>query len=270
MPTWYGIDFSGNTAMWSPGQQNGNVWIARISSIRRRFALIALQRVQDLPGEGAPFDRLVDLLQEESFTGAGIDAPFSLPEQFAADHGALLQQVEDLPRNGQPFPSGSHLVELFLPAPGVHVFRRTEQIWRQRGLNLRPTMWSGTRPGAPMTAACLELLRRRGRPIWPFAPAADSRLLVEAFPAAQLRTWCLPHQKYTDDTAPAIQNRQLIVQGLSRRLDLRQHEQVMLDSADAIDAVLAGFAAIAVSRGQLFDLPVPGVAASEGWIAVHR
>lgn len=52
---------------------------------------------------------------------------------------------------------------------------------------------AGPRGGAAMTAACLKLLHEANCPIWPWQRSAR-RLLAEAFPAAQLRHWQLPHQ----------------------------------------------------------------------------
>jgi hypothetical protein len=42
----------------------------------------------------------------------------------------------------------------------------------------------------------------------------------------------------------------------------------MQDSADALDAVICGFAAIAVTRGTIAVPPMP-IAIDEGWIAIH-
>ena len=43
----------------------------------------------------------------------------------------------------------------------------------------------------------------------------------------------------------------------------------MLQSADALDAVLCAFAAVAVTEDRLAVQPPPD-AGAEGWIAVHR
>ena len=43
----------------------------------------------------------------------------------------------------------------------------------------------------------------------------------------------------------------------------------MLDSADALDAVICAFAAIAVTDGRLLHSPEP-IAQEEGWIAIHE
>ena len=73
--------------------------------------------------------------------------------------------------------------------------RETEQLWRRRGINVRSTLWNGPRGGAPFTVASLTLLASVDRPVWPWSRAA-SGLLVESFPAGQLRHWHLPHKAY--------------------------------------------------------------------------
>ncbi len=116
-----------------------------------------------------------------------------------------------------------------------------------------------------MTAACLKLLHSARRPIWPFT-TSGSGLLVEAFPAAQLCQWALPRQSYG---RPAEQtNRDKIVDALAQRVSLGTFEDTMRRSADAIDAVLCAFAAMAVTRGQV-TVPQSAATVTEGWIVVH-
>ena len=118
-----------------------------------------------------------------------------------------------------------------------------------------------------MTAACLYLLSKTGCPLWPWCTEVPG-LLAEAFPAAQLKHWKLPFQRYNDQDELGTANRKTIVAFLeSRWLEIGEFKQKLLDSADAIDAVLCAFAAKAVSQGELaaqaetFD--------DEGHIAVH-
>ena len=118
-----------------------------------------------------------------------------------------------------------------------------------------------------MTASCLYLLSKTGCPIWPWSAGVPG-LLAEAFPAAQLKHWKLPFQRYNDPDEVGTANRKTIVAFLeSRWLELGEFKQSLLESADAIDAVLCAFAAKAVSTGELateaeaFD--------DEGQIAVH-
>ena len=120
-----------------------------------------------------------------------------------------------------------------------------------------------------MTTACLTLLYRAECRIWPWADAGEPGLLVEAFPAAQLETWGLPHQKYNDQKDAQHQtNREKIVLGLEQRIDLGEFRKQLVSNADALDAVVATFAGIAVTKGKL-AVPPGSESGLEGWIAVH-
>ncbi|MGE3343994.1 MAG: DUF429 domain-containing protein [Vicinamibacterales bacterium] len=91
-------------------------------------------------------------------------------------------------------------------------------------------------------------------------------MIVEAFPAAQLKAWNIEAPGYS--AAEGGRARQVIVRDLAGRVELGDFRQVLEESADAIDAVLAAFAAIAVTEARLFEAPGP-TALVEGWIAVH-
>jgi hypothetical protein len=271
---WYGIDFSGNHDQWKPQTRHPNVWIATVEDAPGGKALTGLRPVQDLPEHYGdhPFERLIAMLHEGDFAAAGIDAPFSIPHPYAsryASYAALLEAVRALPCEGRPFARGATFVAgvtgqeppLSPPKP----MRQTDQ---HHGVNVRSTLWNGARGGAPMTAACMTLLARAQRPLWPWAAPAEPGLLVEAFPAAQLHTWGLPSQKYEGaDNLPA---RQAIARGLYARLRVPQeYLALMLANADALDAVVCAFAAIAVTENKLLHRPDPAVSDEEGWIAVH-
>jgi hypothetical protein len=104
-------------------------------------------------------------------------------------------------------------------------------------------------------------------PCWPWSTRTDG-LVVEAFPAAQLWSWKLPQQKY--DGRDGIDVRQVIIRGLESRVDFGRFRKAVEQSADALDAVISSFAAIAAFRGEAVE-PEEDVAtvAREGWIAVH-
>jgi hypothetical protein len=276
---WLGIDFSGNAAMWARGCRTSNVWIASAEPRpgRRRPALVDLRRVQDLPGDGEPFERLAALLGRREHAAAGIDAPCGLPAAHAGagGHAALLALAAALPRDGRPFPTGEAFVRGItgrappLVPPKPH--RAAEAQWLRRGVNVRSTLWAGARGGAQMTAACLVLLHRAGAPVWPFAASGQgpgpAGLVVEAFPAGQLREWGLPHHRYgAPSERPA---REVIALALGARLDLGPFAPALAASADALDAALCLFGAIAVTEGRL-AAPPGDRSAVEGWIAVHR
>jgi len=92
--------------------------------------------------------------------------------------------------------------------------------------------------------------------------------LVEAFPAAQLFAWGLPWKKYDGEAGTNV--RRQIVTVMEQRVDFGQHRVAADESADALDAVIASFAAIAAHQGLI---PPPSEYQAtillEGWIAVH-
>lgn len=275
-PRWLGIDFSGDAGQWGP-RRAGNVWVATLergsepgpAGPGTRPILADLRRVQQLPGEGTPFDRLAARLAAGDFRAAGIDAPCGLPAAWAGpSHPELLALALGLPRGARPFPRGADLVRAVtggLPPQPRKPLRESERRWVARGVTVRSTLWVTPRGGAPMTAACLVLLGRAARPVWPFSLAAPG-CLAEAFPAAQLRQWALPHRKYAGDEGAA--RRRVIEAALAPRVELGPFAAAVRASADALDAVLAAFGAMALTDGVLAD-PPGAKAGTEGWIAVH-
>jgi hypothetical protein len=85
---------------------------------------------------------------------------------------------------------------------------------------------------------------------------------------AQLCHWGLAYQKYSGSDAMALNTRETIITALRSRIHLSNFEEILRGSADALDAVLCAFAAIAVINGNLAVSPGP-TAASEGCIAIH-
>lgn len=117
-----------------------------------------------------------------------------------------------------------------------------------------------------MTAACVTLLHRAARPMWPWSSETRG-FLVEAFPAAQLHTWGLPTVKYNGASAEARKTRSAIASVLGSHVTLGQFAPTVLAEADALDAVLCAFAALAVVTARIAVPPV--TSSDEGWIAVH-
>ena len=75
---------------------------------------------------------------------------------------------------------------------------------------------------------------------------------MKPFRAARLRQWGLPYKNYSDLGAVAV--RATILTGVRERIRVSaQHAQLMLGSADALDAVIASFAAVAIAK-----TPLPG------------
>ena len=268
MSRFIGIDFSGGARPWRPAVACPTVWLASVDGSDKP-QLRELVPVQSLDGDEAPFDRLVRRLAAGDFEAAAIDAPFSLPiaHMPPGGHAELLQIVRALPNApDRPFPLGNSIValgEAVAPKVRPKPLRQTEAYWAARGVNTRSTMWAGARGGAPLVAACLRLLEQVERPCWPWA-AFQTGILVEAFPAAQLRQWSLPHQRYSGSGATDV--RDLIIAGLCKRLRMSStYLQLVVQCADALDAVIAAFAAMAVATGTVADFGSPH---EDGFISV--
>ena len=252
----FGIDFSGNHAMWSSGCRRTNVWVAS-GALKGPDAVVeSLRPVQDLSPFRHPFAALGDFLNSFEEGYVGIDAPFSLPAAFISRGVQLAwQKVAGLTPLDRPFPRGGQLVAAFapnLPSRGAKVFRETEAYWIRKGVNVRSTIWAGPRGGAPFAAACMTLLAGLRGSVWPLTDGQGA-VIVEAFPAAQLRHWGLPFTQYNGREHPAQTNRQSILLGMEERgLLIDQRDRLKCEaSPDALDAVVCMFAAIAVADGQV-------------------
>jgi hypothetical protein len=226
-----------------------------------------------LAGTGTPFQRLSQILADRQYSAAAIDAPFSLPASYMPKKGwrKLLELVDALPLDGNaPFPSGPALIALarkVADLESLKPLRQTERFWVDRKLNVRSTLWWKPRGGAPFAAACMKLLASAGSPkCWPWSAQSDG-IVAEAFPAAQLLTWKLPFKGYEGPGGLVV--RRQIIGGLKARVDFGAYKKTAEESADALDAVIASFGAIAASRSQA---PLPAdrtFLAKEGWIAIH-
>jgi hypothetical protein len=266
-----GIDFSGGAPPWRERVSRPTVWVAGAELGSGKLKLVSLKPVQDLPGPGDRFARLVALLRSGKYVAASIDAPFSIPASHIPEggHKALLDLVAALPNaNDRPFPRGGDLVALAeractkaTPKP----LRGCESYWVKRRVNARSTLWNGPRGGAPFAAACLALIARSQRPCWPWYRTTHG-LLVEAFPAAQLRQWNLPHQGYSGPAGAALRHQ--ITASITQRIEIPDAYLPLISaSPDALDAVIAIFSGVAVSSGALASAAPDEN--HEGWIAVH-
>ena len=264
-----GIDFSGGAKPWRARVRQPTVWVATADQTEDRLTLVGLESVQELPGTGDGFARLVKLLSAGDYTAAAIDAPFSIPSAHipSGGHAALLELVAGTP-NGKdrPFPMGADLLALAereCRKASKKPLRACEAYWADRGVNTRSTLWNGPRGGAPFAAACLALIARSGRPCWPWRQAGPG-LLVEAFPAAQLRQWGLPHAGYSGPEG--ANHRREIAAVLGERLVISEpHLTLMQSSPDALDAVIAIFGGVAACADRI---SVGQDIGQEGWIAV--
>ena len=272
---WLGIDFSGNCRMWRATTKDSNIWIAAVSREPALLVSNTLTKVQELEAEGEPFFKLTSLLKRRRFAAAAVDAPFSVPHAYLPQggHGELLDLVAKMQRpKNCPFPAANDFVCRVLAGRalrGKKPLRETERSWQKRGVNVRSTLWAGPRGGAAMTSACLTLLRESECPVWPWEQAMTAGLLVEAFPAAQLCHWEMQYERYNGNDSEASSARRKLVESVSARVAPGRFRQELESSADALDAVLCAFAAIAVTSAKLPDL-LSGSPDPEGRIAVHE
>lgn len=260
-----GIDFSGGAAPWGPVCARPTVWIAALEG----FRLTELVPVQKLPGDASPFENLASLLRAGRYRAAAIDAPFCLPEAHMppGGHAQLLSDIASLPpADDRPFPRGAALLAYARAIAPLATAKPTRLTERQHGAT-RSSLWNGARPGAPFAAACLTLLARAQRPVWPWKDAPG--MLVETYPAAQLRAWRLPSSNYASPEAKHI--RQKIVTHLEEKQHLNlgpTERKQLLASADALDAVLAAYGARAAANRTL-RFEKLDTWKTEGAIAVH-
>jgi len=270
-----GIDFSGNARSWRAGRTTSNVWVCRSKcASEQKPHVTELRPVQHLERTGSPFQRLADILAGKQFSAAAIDAPFSLPLRYVPSDGwpKLLELVDALPLDpSAQFPNGPSLIalaktvaKLDCPKP----LRCTEKRWSDCGINVRSTLWWKPRGGAPFAAACIKLLATAGfPPCWPWMTQSEG-LIAEAFPAAQLCSWKLPFKQYDGSNGSDV--RQKIIRDLQPRVNFGRFRRVAEESADALDAVISSFGAIAAYRGEAIRPEADKATVSrEGWIAVH-
>ena len=152
---------------------------------------------------------------------------------------------------------------------GRKEMRETKSSWEGRGVNVRSTLWCGPRGGAPFAVACMTLLAGHKGPVWPFTNGETGCVLAEAFPAAQLCHWQLPHTGYSRQVSTPVRERIILWLERERGLSLKARERgKCLDFADALDAVICAYAAAAVANGKP-EIGSEGTSVTEGLTAIH-
>ncbi|WP_440086163.1 DUF429 domain-containing protein [Streptosporangium sp. LJ11] len=210
-------------------------------------------RVRDLKIQAGD-DLIVEAIK--SADKAGIDCPLGWPDKFVDFIVAHRTGHVEVPGGVAGIDWRRDLA-----------LRVTDRVTSE--LALRPLSVSADRIGhtAMRCAALLAELARQGQPV----DRSGTGVVVEVYPAASLKCWGLPYNRYK-----RLANRaglaQLVdvLQEAAPWLDLGIHEQVCRTSDDAIDAVIAALVARAASQG-LVTVPAPDQvrsARSEGWIAL--
>jgi predicted nuclease with RNAse H fold len=145
-------------------------------------------------------------------------------------------------------------------------YRTTDRAVRA-AIGLQPLSVAADRIGltAMRAASLLGHLAADGRPV----DRSGRGIVAEVYPAASLRCWDLPYRGYKRDEGSALRAR--LVVALTARapwLDLGRHQQLCLDSDDALDAVVAALTSRAAALS-LVATPNPDQVDSarrEGWI----
>lgn len=275
-----GIDFSGDVTQWRATEKRPTVWIATARPVGAGLQVTALSPVQAIEGPAPPFARLQALLADG--TGfAALDAPLAMPAGYGPPPENLWRALDAAERGKRDFARGAVLLDLAFPDAvprsksgepyGQKIYRSTEQAWRDRRVETRSTLWNGARGGAPFAVAAMTLLARHPGPVWPFRIGGRGRTLAEGFPAAQLCQWGLGSPGYAKPDEIGRDKRQRIVSRLMAERSLAfasgLHD-LCVEHADALDAVLCCYCALAVATGRLAIAPGAD-AAHEGHIAVH-
>jgi predicted nuclease with RNAse H fold len=187
----------------------------------------------------------------------GIDCPLGWPEPFVEFLCAHRVKAPRVPADG----SGVQAWRLL-------AYRRTDEHVRTIS-GLVPLSVATDRIGlTAIRAARLQaLLAQRGHDV----DRSGSGLIVEVYPAAGLKLWGLPHNRYKGrarhEGLGALVD---AVISAAPWLDLGDHEQLCRRSDHAFDAVVAALLARAAARG-FTEMPEGAdraTAAMEGWIAL--
>ena len=204
-----------------------------------------------------PADDDTVLRQSERADKVGIDCPLGWPEPFVE---FLIAHRTNPPRPAPPNTSEQGWRSL--------AYRRTDEHVRTTA-GLIPLSVATDRIGlTAMRAARLQtLLANRGHDV----DRSGTGLIVEVYPAAGLKLWRLPHNRYKgrarhEGLAAPVD----ALISFAPWLDLTDHERVCRTSDHAVDAVIAALLARAAARG-LTELPenaYQAAAATEGWIAL--
>ncbi|MFI6636528.1 DUF429 domain-containing protein [Nonomuraea fuscirosea] len=201
---------------------------------------------------GAKDDLLLEAIT--TATKTGIDCPFGWPVKFIDFITAHRTGAVTVPQ-GVPGLVWRHDL----------THRVTDQAVEAR-TGRRPLSASADRIGhtTMRCAALLSTLAAQGHPV----DRRGTGAAVEVYPAATLKLWNLPHNRYKRPTELG-----LLVDRLKESapwLDLSGHEALCRTSADAADAVICALAARAAALGLATTPPSEHskTAATEGWIAL--
>ncbi|MET1053558.1 MAG: DUF429 domain-containing protein [Mycetocola sp.] len=185
----------------------------------------------------------------------GIDCALGWPDEFVDFVSAHARGAEDAP-----------LVDGGMDWRRTLAYRETDREVR-RLTGRWPLSVSTDRLGltAMRCAGLLARIQQAGVPV----DRSGGGRVVEVYPGATLRLWGFPTTGYRTDQ----ESRSVLVRSIGEQapwLDLADHGELMIRSADALDAVVAALAARNAAIGG-YATPPPSVlerARREGWIAL--
>ena len=184
----------------------------------------------------------------------GIDCAFGWPIEFAK----FIAQNQD-PKNKNPIDGGMDFRRTLS-------FRETDRVIKE--LTGRwPLSVSTDRLGltAMRCAGLLSRYQQAGTEV----DRSGAGKLAEVYPGATLRTWSFDTGNYRVNK----EVRAKLIKELNRQapwLELGAHQELMIESGDAFDAVIAALAARAIHQGQ-YNKPTADQhkrAVIEGWICL--
>jgi predicted nuclease with RNAse H fold len=205
---------------------------------------------------GVDDDTLLAALAEAD--KAGIDSPLGWPDAFVefvtAHHGGIA-----------PMPAG-------YPEPGWRrnlTMRVTDQV-TQEVTGLRPLSVSADLIGhvALRCAGLLSQLANGGHPV----DRGGGGIVTEAYPAASLKTWGLPHRGYKLPRDTRVLGEIVgAITAPETSLDLGESIDLCKRRHDALDAVIVALTARAAAQGRTLrprTAREAAAAVTEGWIAI--
>jgi len=219
--------------------------------------------VVEAPIVGADDTQVLDAMARADWTG--IDAPFGWPERF-------VEAVYGYHHDAR-WPEAVSSADLRLRVTDRFV---TRTVRAERGVSVLPLSVSSERI-ATCAFRCAALLGEHHRRAGTELDRTGTHGVLEAYPAAALAMWGLPHRGYKTASAghavAARGQREAIIAGLEAgrggRLVLSADARAACLASDhGLDALISALVASAAARGETI-LPGPdehGPARLEGWI----
>ena len=196
-----------------------------------------------------PHEIIFELLEAGHRTLLALDAPLGWPTE--------LKRALTSHSAGEPIDIPSNLL-----------FRRATDRFVKERLGKQPLDVGADRIARTAHAALGLLGGVSVDPIGlAWSPDFDARVAaIEVYPAGTLVAHGLPSARYKRPDQRAV--RATIVAELRRRIPMPDHDEVMLTSADALDAAICVLAGVDFLEGRVFPPRDVDVARREGWIWV--